>query len=279
MWTVFIFPLRAVSNKAQIVRRCRVSALVLPRVRTSHRWKSRFRLLLFCVPREDSATSSENADTHGSNGISVGALESLDGKSRAPVMASPSAPIEGTLALLGEDSVDTLSASADGLPRPTAVEASTSAAGTIAAGPVAVAIPMASAYSDDDDSSRCEASDVENPSELRRSGSNSSISTLGSTSTASSTWPSDGGFVTPARTDIPRGGGRYGGRGRGHVVAGSGGVEGLSAGIRTPASLAAGTPNRAVPDTPSPRSVSSSVHGTPHVSLFFLLKTTIFSLT
>ena len=175
--------------------------------------------------------------------------------------------------MVGGDSGDPFSSSAEGLLRPTAVEPSTAAAvaaaeraGTIAAAPVAVAIPMTNTYSDDDDSSRCEASDVENPSELRRSGSNSSISTLGSTSTASSTWPSDGGFVTPARTDISRGGGRYGGRGKGHV-AGSGGVEGLG-GMRTPASLAAGTPNRAVPDTPSPRSVSSSVHGTPHVSIF-----------
>ncbi|CAN0557710.1 unnamed protein product, partial [Ectocarpus sp. 12 AP-2014] len=144
--------------------------------------------------------------------------------------------------------------SAEGLLRPPTAAAAMAAGAAITAGTAAAG----TAGGDDDDSSR---SDLENPGRLRRTGSNSSISTLGSTSTASSTWPNDG-FVTPARNNIPRGagGGRYGLGGIGGKVG-----EGLPPGYKTPGNLSAATPNRemTIPETPSPRSVSSSVHGTP----------------
>ena len=129
--------------------------------------------------------------------------------------------------------------------------------------------PASTGTSDDDDSSWGGRSEAENPGALRRSGSNSSISTLDSTSTGSSTWPGSVGFVTPARTDIPRGGGsgRPSGRGRGHASSAS--TDSFSSGFRTPASHAAATPGRVEPDTPSPRSGSGSAHGTPHVSRSF----------
>lgn len=166
-----------------------------------------------------------------------------------------------------QNSVETLENSSEDIPRPavTAGGAMVPAMATAAAG-----VPAVGPSEDDDDSSRDERSDLENPSELRRSGSNSSISTLGSTSTASSTWPTEHGFVTPARTDIARGiGGRYGGaggRGKGHAGStgsSGGGVEGLHmVGFKTP-----GNRGTSIPETPSPRSVSSSIHGTPAVSI------------
>lgn len=149
--------------------------------------------------------------------------------------------------------------------------------GAVSAGGVGVggAAPAVSAsvtsQSDDDDSSwGGTPSDLENPSELRRSDSNSSISTLGSTSTSSSTWPNEG-FATPARADIGRGssgGGRYatrsrGGTGGGGSMGGCGSIDGS----RTPASLGAATPGGIEVGTPSPRSASGSSHGTPHVRI------------
>lgn len=222
----------------------------------------------------DSFTSSENnVEANGD-----GPAETLSNKplvkahalqSEVPMMAA-----DGGSGLKNQGSTETLEMSGEGLPRPQGTTAATAAAGA-AAGVAAAARPAGYA-DDDDDSSRDESSaaSMENPSELRRSGSGSSISTLGSTSTTSSTWPSNDGFVTPARTDIARGGGRYGagGAGRGGkaggggssssgTVTGSGGVDGLPPGFRTPANRGA-----TVPETPSPRSVSSSVHGTPAVS-------------
>lgn len=198
-----------------------------------------------------------------------GGTESLSSKPLVKAHALQStAPM--TNGLKNQGSAETLENSSEGLPRPPATT-TMATAGAAATAAVAAAAPSAGYSDDDDDDSRDESSATsENPSELRRSGSGSSISTLGSTSTASSTWPSDG-FMTPARTDIARGvGGRYGaGAGRGGKggsggsLAGGGGLEGLPPGFRTPANRAA---TSTIPETPSPRSVSSSVHGTPAVS-------------
>lgn len=203
--------------------------------------------------------------------VKAHALESTApmGGDSAALTASPSAGGSGGAAVtVGGGG----GAAGNGLPRPpgVGVGAAAAVASAGAAGGGGGGGGGGSAQSDDDDSSWGGPSDQENPSELRRSSSNSSISTLGSTSTASSSWPNEAGYVTPARTEIARGGGggsRYGGRGKGHVVVGSGGVD-LPVGFRTPASLAAAnTPGRAVvPETPSPRSATGSGHGTPHVS-------------
>ncbi|CAM9675435.1 unnamed protein product, partial [Scytosiphon promiscuus] len=230
--------------------------------------------------RDDSFTSSDNNVEANGDGppetlsstplVKPHSLQSsapMAGAARDPAAAA--AADATTSGLREQASIETLENSSEELPRP----APTTGGGMVpamAAGAGAAVPPRAVGQSsDDDDSSRDERSDLENPSELRRSGSNSSISTLGSTSTASSTWPTEHGFVTPARTDIARGiGGRYSGassKGRSGGHAGSttsstgGGVEGLTmVGFKTP-----GNRGTSIPETPSPRSVSSSVHGTP----------------
>lgn len=213
---------------------------------------------------QDSFTSSENnVEANGD-----GPTETLANKPLVkPHALQSTAPLtDGRQADGGEASTTaTAGDSAEGLLRPTTAAAAMAAGAAIAAGTATAAGGAA----DDDDSSR---SELENPGALRRSGSNSSISTLGSTSTASSTWPNDG-FVTPARNNIPRGAGGSGRYGMGGI--GGKGVEGLPPGYKTPGNLAAATPNRemTIPETPSPRSVSSSVHGTPAVRTTFGLTT------
>ncbi|CBJ48599.1 Tyrosine kinase, EPH (ephrin) receptor family [Ectocarpus siliculosus] len=204
--------------------------------------------------REDSFTSSENnVEANGE-----GPTETLANKPLVkPHALQSTAPMTDGRQAGGEAAATagTLGDSTEGLLRPPTAATAMAVGAAIAAGTAAAA---GTAGGDDDESSR---SDLENPGRLRRTGSNSSISTLGSTSTASSTWPNDG-FVTPARNNIPRGagGGRYGLGG----IGGKGG-EGLPPGYKTPGNLSAATPNRemTIPETPSPRSVSSSVHGTP----------------
>lgn len=216
----------------------------------------------FNEAREPSATATKTSTPEGQ----------APGDAGIPTPASPdSGPTSGfPTCKVANSSFRTLemSASDEILIEPTVTEP------TVTAAPVVVTSDPSVETASDDDSWGAR-SETENPGALRRSGSNSSISTLDSTSTASSTWPSVG-FVTPARTDIPRGGaigGRVSGRGRGHVSGASiGSADSFPSGSRTPLSHAGGsaTPGRMEPDTPSPRSGSGSVHGTPHVSILLL---------
>lgn len=226
----------------------------------------------FIEVREPSATATKTSTPEGEAPGDAG-VPTPASPASGPTSGFPTSKVENTsfrtLEMSGSDEI---------LTEPALATATAASAATVTAAPVAVTSEPSVAgasvetASDDDDSSWGARSEAENPGALRRTGSNSSISTLDSTSTASSTWPSVG-FVTPARADIPRGGatgGRVSGRGRGHVSGASiSSTDSFPAGIRTPLSHAGGsaTPGRMEPDTPSPRSGSGSVHGTPHVSM------------